>query len=261
MPSISLSGRTYAYEDRGDGLPVLLLHGFPFSSESWWPQLAAPPDGVRFIAVDHRGFGRSDPGDGPATMEAMAEDALALLDALELPSAVVCGLSMGGYVAIALTRLDPGRVRGLVLVDTQSFADDDAGRQRREAVARDVETNGLAGLVETMLPRLLAPGADDEVRRRVESMMRAQSPQAVAAASRGMATRTDGKDILSRYGGPCLVIVGDADVVTPPEKARVLAGLVSGATLEIIPRAGHLTNLEQPAAFGAALERFVARLR
>jgi pimeloyl-ACP methyl ester carboxylesterase len=149
----------------------------------------------------------------------------------------------------------------LVLVDTQSFADDDAGRQRREAVARDVETNGLAGLVETMLPRLLAPGADDEVRRRVESMMRAQSPQAVAAASRGMATRTDGKDILSRYGGPCLVIVGDADVVTPPEKARVLAGLVSGATLEIIPRAGHLTNLEQPAAFGAALERFVARLR
>lgn len=260
MPTLSISGRTYFYEDRGEGLPVVLLHGFPFSSESWWPQLEAPPKGVRLIVPDHRGFGHSEPGEGPATMEAMAEDVLTLLDALRLPSVVVGGLSMGGYVAIALTRLDPGRVKGLVLVDTQSFADDEAGRQRREATAVDVEAHGVNGLVDGMLPRLFAPGADGAVRARVEKLMRAQQPGGVAAATRGMATRTDGKDILSRYGGPCLVVVGDADAITPPEKAKVLAELVAGSTLEVIAGAGHLAPLEQPAAFSAALERFLARL-
>lgn len=261
MPTLSLSGRTYFYEDRGEGLPLVLLHGFPFSSESWWPQLEAPPRGVRLIVPDHRGFGHSEPGEGPATMEAMAEDVLALLDALRLPSVVLGGLSMGGYVAIALARLDPGRVKGLVLVDTQSFPDDEAGKQRREATAADVEANGVDGLVDGMLPKLMAPGVDPAVRARVERLMRAQRPAGVAAAARGMATRTDGKDILSRYGGPCLVLVGDGDVITPPEKARVMAELVSGATLEVIAGAGHLANLEQPKAFAAALERFLARLR
>ncbi len=261
MPLITLSGRTYFYEDRGEGLPLVLLHGFPFSSESFWPQLEAPPAGVRLIVPDHRGFGRSEPGDGPATMEAMAEDVLALLDALRLPAAVIGGLSMGGYVAIALARLDPGRVKGLVLIDTQSFADDEAGQARREAAAQDVEANGVGGLVDAMLPKLMSAGVDPGVRARVERLMRAQSPAGVAAASRGMASRTDGKDILSRFGGPCLVLVGDGDVVTPPEKAKAMAALVPGASLELIANAGHLTNLEQPAAFGAALERFLAPLR
>lgn len=255
MPTISLNGRAYFYEDVGSGVPLLLLHGFPFTSESFWPQLERPPKGVRLIVPDHRGFGRSAPGVGVSTMEAMAEDALGLLDALGLHSAFVGGVSMGGYVAIALTRLDPGRVRGLVLIDTQSLPDDEAGKARREATARDVEANGVGGLVDGMLPKLFAPGAAAEVKARVERVMRAQSPAAVAAAARGMATRTDGKDILSRFGNPCAVIVGAEDVITPPEKAKVMHELVSGSTLELVAGAGHLVNLEQPDAFRALLER------
>jgi pimeloyl-ACP methyl ester carboxylesterase len=259
VKTISLKGRAYAWEERGEGTPLLLLHGFPFSSESFWPQLEAPPKGFRLIVPDHRGFGQSALGEGPATMEAMAEDALALLDALKVPAAVVGGVSMGGYVALALARLDPGRVRGLLLIDTQSFADDEAGKARREAVAQDVLQNGVAGLTAGMLPKLLAKTSPAAVRARVEAMMLRQDPKAVAAAARGMALRTDAKDLLARFAGPTLVIVGAEDVITPPEKAQVMAQLVTGARLEVVPGAGHLVNLEQPEVFGKLVEAFATR--
>ena len=258
MPTLSLQGRAYFYEDRGAGVPLLLFPGFPFTSESFWPQLEAPPKGVRLLVPDHRGFGQSAAGSGPTSMEAMAEDGLALLDALKLDSALVGGVSMGGYVAIALTRLDPGRVRGLLLVDTQSLADDEAGRTRREATAVDVEKHGVAGVVSGLLPKLMSAGVAPGVRARVEKMMSAQSPQAVAAASRGMASRVDGKDILSRFSGPTVIVVGAEDVITPVEKAKVMQDLVTGSTLEVIAGAGHLSNLERPAEFAAILERFGA---
>lgn len=260
MPSITLSGRPYFYEDRGVGVPLLLFHGFPFSSQSFWPQLEAPPKGVRLLVPDHRGFGQSGLVPGVSTMESMAEDGLALMDALGLPNAVVGGVSMGGYVSIALARLDPGRVRGLLLIDTQSVADDEAGRARREATAQDVEKNGVAALVDAMLPKLLSASAAPEVKARVERMMRAQSPQAVAAASRGMATRVDGKDILSRFSGPCAIVVGAEDPITPVEKAKLMHELVGGSTLDVLAGASHLTNLERPAEFAAIVERLVGTL-
>lgn len=260
MPFATIAGRRLFYEDRGEGQALLLLHGFPFTSDSFWPQLEAPPPGFRLIVPDHRGFGRSEPGEGPSTMEALADDALALLDALGVAQAVVGGVSMGGYVAIALTRRDPGRVKALVLIDTQASADDDAGKARREAVAQDVLANGAGVVAQAMLPKLLAPGAPEAVRARVDAMIRAQAPAAIAAASRGMGTRTDGKDILSRFGGPCLVVGGEGDVITPPEKARALAALVPGARLEVVPGAGHLPNLEQPSAFNALLGGFLSGL-
>ncbi|MEW6434783.1 MAG: alpha/beta fold hydrolase [Myxococcota bacterium] len=257
MPFVTIAGRALHYEERGEGRPLLLLHGFPFSSESFWPQLDSPPEGVRLIVPDHRGFGKSAPGEGVSTMEALADDALALLDALSIPQAIVGGVSMGGYVAIALARRDPGRVKALVLIDTQASADDEAGRARREAVAREVEEKGLGPLAEAMLPKLLAPATSADVKARVDRMMRAQSPAATAAASRGMATRTDGRDLLSRFGGPCLIVVGEHDVVTPVDKAKAMAALVPQARLEIVPGAGHLPNLEQPEAFARALGAFL----
>jgi pimeloyl-ACP methyl ester carboxylesterase len=260
MPTVTVSGRKVFYEDRGSGTPFLLLHGFPFSSESFWPQLESPPKGFRLLVPDHRGFGQSEPGPGPSTMEALADDALALLDALGVPQAVVGGVSMGGYVAMALTRRDPGRVKALVLIDTQASADDEAGKARREQTAKDVEANGVGPLVDGMLPKLLTANAAADVKARVDRMMRAQSPAAVAAASRGMATRTDAKDILSRFGGPCLVVVGEHDVITPLEKARAIAALVPQATVAVIPGAGHLPNLEATDAFHQAVGPFLESL-
>lgn len=254
MPLIALHHR-----EAGSGTPLLLLHGFPFTSASFAPQLEAPPKGARVIAPDHRGFGQSPLGEGPATMEAMADDALALLDGLGIQRAVVGGVSMGGYVALALLRRDPGRVAALALMDTQALPDDAAGKEKRETSAKDVLANGVGAFVDGMLPKLFAQGTPKEVRAPIEAQMRGAKPEAVAAALRGMALRTDTREVLSRYAGPLLVVVGEHDAITPPERARQLAELVKGSTLLEVKGAGHLAHLEQPALVNAALASLVAR--
>jgi len=256
MPYASLDGRAVFYEDVGEGVPLLLLHGFPFTGESFWPQLEAPPRGFRLLVPDHRGFGKSAPAGGVSTMEAMADDALQVLDAAGVPSAVVGGVSMGGYVTLALLRMDPGRVRGLLLIDTQMGADDEAGKARREQTAKDAEATGTGPIVDGLMTKLFASTTGTEVRDRVQAMMRAQKPAAVAAASRGMAARVDQQDVLSRFSGPTQVVVGEHDAITPVEKAQAMASLVKGAKLAVVPGAGHLTNLEQPAAFAGVLADF-----
>jgi pimeloyl-ACP methyl ester carboxylesterase len=166
---------------------------------------------------------------------------------------------MGGYVALALLRQDPSRVRGLVLMDTQALADDAAARAARGVNAARVEQEGTAFLVDSLLARLLSQACPPEVRGEVERRMRAEAPAAVAAALRGMAEREDSRDVLHRYGGPLLVVVGEQDVVTPPERARQMAELVPGAELVEVPGAGHLPNVERPELVNGALATFVAR--
>ncbi|MBS1152577.1 MAG: alpha/beta hydrolase, partial [Myxococcaceae bacterium] len=117
---------------------------------------------------------------------------------------------------------------------------------------------GMGPLVEAMLPKMLAPKAPDEVRRRVEALMRSVDPKAAAAASRAMAKRADSREILSRFSGPALVVVGSEDVITPPAKAAEMAGLLGGSRQVVLEGAGHLSNLEQPEAFNAALSEFLA---
>lgn len=223
------------------------------------PQWSALAQRARFIVPDLRGFGGSSVPAGPSEMGAMADDVLALLDHLGIASAVVGGVSMGGYVSLALLRNDPGRVRALVLADTQTSSDDAQGRAVREATAREVLAKGSTALLP-LLDRLLGASATPELRARVSRWMTAGSPQGQAAALRGMALRPDARDILARFGGPVLVVVGTDDVITPPAKARAMAELVPGAELVEISGAGHLANLEQPAAFDAALGRFLQRV-
>ena len=261
MASLKIDGAQYAYRTGGSGEPVLLLHGFPFTSESFWPQLDAPPPGVKVICPDHRGFGGSDLRPGITTMEAMASDALKLLDALGLQQAIVGGVSMGGYVAMALARLDPSRVKALVLADTHPFPDDAAGKEKRETVAKDVEKNGMAGYASQALNNLLAKEAKPYVRARMETIMKSVNPAATAAAARGMAAREDSRDILQRFTGPALIVVGELDAIAPPEKARAMQGVMPKAKLVVIPGAGHLANVEAPQEFNAALGEFVATLK
>ena len=260
MPTLSVDGVELHYRDEGQGLPVLLFHAFPLHGEAFAPQVRALSGRYRFLIPDLRGFGRSGTGPGPTGMDTLARDGLALLDALGVESAVVGGVSMGGYASMALLREDAGRVRGLVLVDTQALADDAEAQARREDTAQGLLREGPELLVRTMLPRLVAAGADSDVGREVAGMIRSASAPGLAAAQRGMAARLDSKDILARYAGPTLVVVGEHDAITPPEKARQLAGLVSGARLEVIPGAAHLPHLEQPERFNAVLDAFLAGL-
>lgn len=261
MPTATLDGRPLHYEDRGQGLPLLLLHGYPLSARSFRPQLEGLSERYRVIAPDHRGFGGTPPGPQRALeMGQIARDALALLDHLGIERAVVGGVSMGGYAAMALVREDAGRVAGLILIDTQPGADDEAGRRGREETAAAIEERGLEVLVEKMMPRLLAPGASPELRAEVEGLIRAASKEGAAAASRGMALRLDSKEVLARFAGPALVVVGAEDAITPPEKARAMAELIAGARLEVIAGAGHLSNQEAPDAFNRITGDFLARI-
>ncbi len=260
MPTLQRDGLTLSYLDEGQGPPVLLLHGFPMGAESFRPQLAALSGSFRFIVPNHRGFGGSEVGPGPLEMSTIAADALAILDALALGPVIVGGLSMGGYAAMALVRLDPARVRGLVLIDTQVTADDAAAKARREEVARQAESGGVAPIADAMVPRLLAPGAPEAVRQALrEHILRVATPAGIAAASRGMALRGPSKEILSRYSGPALVVVGEEDGITPPEKAKQMAELIAGAQLVSIPGAGHLPNWEKPERFNEVMRSFVLR--
>ena len=239
---------------------MVLLHAFPLEGEMFEPQWSTLAGRARFVVPDLPGFGGSDAGPGPSEMHAMADEVLALLDHLGIGSAVVGGVSMGGYVSLALLRNDPGRVRALVLADTQTSADDLTGREVRERTAQEVLAKGTRALLPSM-DRLLRSAAPEALRARVSRWITSGSPEGQAAALRGMALRPDSRDILARFGGPVLVVVGTDDILTPPAKARAMADLVPGAELVEIPAAGHLANLEQPEAFNAALGRFLDRVR
>lgn len=260
MLTVAVDGIPLHYRDVGQGLPVLLLHAFPLDGSAFDRQVSALAGRYRFLVPDLRGFGQSRLGEGPTEMRRLAQDALALLDALDIDSAVVGGVSMGGYAALALLREDAGRVRGLVLSDTQCTADDAAGKDRREVTARQALEEGSAAVIQGLVPRLVHAGPESPVRREVTKLGLSASPEAIAAAQRGMALRLDSKDLLARYAGPALVVVGEHDTVTPLAKARQMADLVKGARLEVIPGAAHLPNQEQPEAFNTALDSFLASL-
>ncbi len=250
--------------ERGRGMPILLVHGFPLEHSMWDAQIAQLSRRWRVIAPDLAGFGGSQARDGVATMEQMADDLAALLDALEISEPVVlCGLSMGGYVAFQFWRKYVSRLRGLVLCDTRAVADAPEAAQARLKVAEQVLRAGVGGVVDAMMPKLFAPSSlekhVDAIRVQREKML-AAAPQGVAAALTGMAARPDVRGDLPRIALPTLVVVGQHDVLATVDEMRAMAQAIPGAQFVVIPESGHMAPLENPAAFQAAIEPFLARV-
>ena len=245
---------------------LVLIHAFPMNADMWEAQLDGVPDGWRYVAPDLRGFGRSDPGQpngaGSVSMDDYARDILALLDHLHVDRAVVAGLSMGGYAAFALLRLAPQRVRGLVLANTRAEADGEDARNAREAMVDLLDRDGVSAVAEQMLPRLMGETTRVEragVQDRVRAIANANSAGGVRDAIRRMMARPDSSPLLRDITCPTLVIASDEDTVTPLPGARKMTQAIPGATLTVIPRAGHLSNMEQPGDFNAAVRRFLAQ--
>jgi pimeloyl-ACP methyl ester carboxylesterase len=253
-----------AYDDAGQGAAVVLLHAFPLERGMWRPQSAALPGGCRLLTPDLRGFGGSGGWTGPPSVEQMADDVAGLLDALAVREPVVLGgLSMGGYVALAFARRHPQRLRGLILADTRAEADNDEARANRDRLIAFAETHPARDVLEQMLPRLVSDGTRQhrsEVIEEVRRLASAQSPAGISGALRAMRDRPDSRPFLGRIRVPTLVLVGSEDVLTPPTMAQTLVEGIAGARLATLPGAGHLSNLEQPAAFNAALGEFVVGL-
>lgn len=259
MPILDIDHHRLHYLDEGQGLPVLLFHAYPLNAELFRPQITALKDRFRFLVPDMRGFGQSGPADGPTTMRRMAQDGLALLDALGIERAVIGGVSMGGYVSMALVREDASRVLGLVLASTQARADTDEARANRETLAAQVEQEGIQPVIDAMVPKLVnveRSGCGPSV----TGLIQAATPAGIAAAQRGMAQRADSREVLARFAGPALVIVGREDGITPVDKAEGIQNVLSRGELHVIDDAQHLPNLEQPGAFNAALAGFLERI-
>ena len=252
--------------DHGQGLPFLLVHGFPLNGAMWNAQIEPLAKYCRVLVPDLRGFGHNDPTppDQITTMEQMADDLAALLDRLNVDQPIVlAGLSMGGYIALAFHKKYPQRLRALVLTDTRAAADTPTAVQSRQAVAQKILEEGPSVLID-MLPKLFAPGTLNEKPQIVEAareMILQANPHTTRAALLGMAQRDDSTGHLPEIACPTLLVVGAEDRLTPPAEMRTMAQAIPDARLVEIPDAGHMSPMEQPTAFNTALIDLLTELR
>jgi 3-oxoadipate enol-lactonase len=260
----AINGINLAYSDQGQGLPVVFVHAFPLSREMWTPQAEALAGRFRIITVDLRGHGESDAPLWRYTLEQFSDDLRGLLDHLAVRQAVFVGLSMGGYTLFAFYRRYADRVKALVLADTRAQADTEEGRAKRVAMAQTAYRNGPAAVAREMLPILFSPAAlagRPDLIQLAERIIGGNQVSGILGDLMAMADRPDSRPMLRGIACPTLVLVGEWDQGTPPADARVMAEGIPGAKLEIIPQAGHLSNLEQPEAFNRALVAFLETLR
>ena len=266
MAVATISGTRLHYVDVGRGSPpVVLLHAFPLHLGMWDEQVVALSSRWRMILPDLPGFGGTDPlpDPGATTVDGFADLVAGLIGSVDVGPAVVGGLSMGGYVALSLLRRHPETVAGLVLADTRAGADTPEIVDRRNAQQQQVREEGTDRLVETMVGNLLS---DDtranrpDVVERARALMHGCSAAGVIGALEAMKNRADSVPMLEAIEVPVLVVVGEHDGPAPPDVAGAMADAIPDARLEVLPGAGHLSNIEAPEAFNQALESFLTRI-
>ena len=227
----------------------------------WERQLALATDGWRLVVPQLRGF---DGGAGEPSVSAIddyAGDVIDLLDTLHIDEAVIGGLSMGGYVAFAILRHAARYVHALILADTKSEADSPDAIAGRKRLLEILEKKGTAGVADEMVPKLLGETTRrerPEVEARVRELVLSNAPEPIAGAVRALMSRPDSTPLLATIHVPTLIVVGAEDTVTPPVAAEALHRAIGGSELVQIPGAGHLSNLERPELFDAALARFLS---
>jgi len=260
---VTLPDARLAVHVAGRGPLAVLLHGYPLDHRMWLDSMRGPlAQQRRFAAIDLRGHGQSPwCGDPVHTMDRFADDVAAVIRDLGEASADVVGLSMGGYVALALCAGHGPLVRSLALVDTRAQNDDEAARAGRDAAIRTVVEQGRAALSATMPGKLLAPRAAADphgllLRARLQTMIEGLPAETIVADLRGLRDRPDRTALLPTIAVPTLVVVGEHDAIAPPAEAAAMAAAIRGARCVVVPGCGHMTPIEDPAAFAAALGAF-----
>jgi pimeloyl-ACP methyl ester carboxylesterase len=239
---------------------LVLVHAFPMGAAMWDPQRSAAP-GWRIVTPSLPGFdGRPQVAD--CTMSGYTRDLIDTLDRLHIERAVFGGLSLGGYVLFELLRQAPGKVAGLILADTRTSIDAPERLAARERSIARARSDGARAIADDMLPGILGPttraerpAVVAEVRRLIES----QPAETIVAGLTAIMTRADSAEILPASRVPATIIVGDEDVITPLSDASFMHQRIAGSTLVTIPGAGHMSNLEAPDAFNAAMQALLLR--
>jgi 3-oxoadipate enol-lactonase len=237
---------------------ILLIHAFPVDASMWSAQVEALSDEHTVLAPSLPGFGGMPSVGDVMSMDAVADFLSGELDRSGAERAVVCGLSMGGYVAFSLWRRHRDRVGGLILANTRAEPDDEAGKERRRTVAEKARNEGSGAIAESP-PPLLSADAGEDLWERVKGWIRAQPGESIAAASLGMAEREDSRPILGDIDVPTAVITSTGDTLIPPDVSSPMAEAIPAADLVILDGAGHLSNLEDPQGFNTAVRSVLSR--
>ena len=250
------------YQLSGDasGTPILFIHGFPLTGQMWEPAIAELPEECFCIVPDLRGLGESQARDG-TSMTTYADDLAELLDAVgEKRPVIVVALSMGGYIAFELFRRHRDKVKALVLVDTRANPDSADARAGRMKMIDNVKANGSKAVADAMIEKLFAPEVDPELKQEWHEIMAQQPPEGVIGALQAMADRPDSAPTLAKIDCPTLLLVGEHDVITPPDVHREMQAAIRGSRLEVIADCGHMTPVEKPDEFNKILGEFIDSL-
>ena len=261
----TINGFEMAYDDRGEGKPVILLHGFPLCREMWEKQATALHQaGYRVITPDLRGFGESEATVDGYEMASLADDVAALMDYLKLKQAVIGGMSMGGYILLSLLENHFQRLSAALFIVTRGAADDEPGKEKRRLLAKDVKAGRpetVSAAFEKVLFATDTKEKQPEIIEKVTGWMNNTDPKALIGGLLGMAERKNYLPLLSHFALPALVIAGEEDVTIPPENSEALAESLPNAILKVLPEAGHMANLEQPEEFNRTLLGFLDKVK
>jgi pimeloyl-ACP methyl ester carboxylesterase len=257
----STNGARHYYIDVGppSSPTIVLIHGFPFSHAMWQPQIEALKNRYRVVAYDLRGQGRSEVGDGQYTLELLVDDLITLLDHVRTERATLCGLSMGGYVALRTIERNTDRVGALILCDTTSQADSNEAKLRRASSIKAIKTNGVKAYGEGFLKGAMAPSGleDRNTSYMAESLIYPNQALGLCGTLLALAGRTDTTSFLPKIQVPTLIMVGESDTITPPDLSGKMHSLILNSELHVISHAGHLSNLENSGEFNHHLLTFL----
>jgi pimeloyl-ACP methyl ester carboxylesterase len=259
-----INGITMHWDDNGDGQPIVLIHGYPLNRSMWQPQIdALCCAGYRIISPDLRGFGDSEASDLPYTMDLFVDDLVALLDHLGICNVIFGGMSMGGCILMRLMERYPQKVSAACFIVTRSEADDPAGRERRLKLARQAMVSGPQAIATIFSELLFADRTktdQPELFERIFKLMTANAPQGLAGGMIAMAGRKDYTRLLNEFRQPSLVIGAEEDKAVNLGQIETIAAGLANSSVCIIPRAGHMVNMEQPDAFNDCLIKFLKGL-
>jgi pimeloyl-ACP methyl ester carboxylesterase len=251
----------YEHGDRSN-TPVIFIHGFPYNSSMWSQQIKRLKESYYCIAYDVRGLGDTPPGDGQFTMELFADDLFSVMDGLDLDKPVVVGFSMGGYIALRAVEKEQDRFRSLILCDTKSEADDDAGRIKRAGAISTIDKDGVELFASSFVPMTFGDDAPQQIPETYSSILEQatnESPVGVKGCLLAMAARTDTTSTLTNIQIPTLLLVGEEDTLTPPSVMQAMHEKISNSELITVSGSGHMTPIEKPEIVTQNMEDFLSR--
>lgn len=262
--TINVNGVTLCYDDFGEGtMPIIFIHGFPLNKSSWQPQMEFLKKNHRVIAYDIRGFGNSTVGKEKQSISLFADDLVKLMDALEIKKAIVCGLSMGGYILLNALNRYPEKFEVIILSDTQCIADTPVGKEKRYKTIQQINEDGLNNFVEAFLKNIFCEESltdKKEVVEKIQNIILSTQPEIITGTLNALAQREEMCSSLDKISVPTLIICGKEDKVTPLAQSDFMLSKIKNSILHTIEKAGHLSNLEQPNEFIKQVENFISDL-